>query len=195
HVQGLVGGTGSRHDRGTARLSLARRGGPHRACGNAPYVQLRHRHGCSRRSRPGRAGCRHAETGGRDRDADRIDPATTRGRRRSLSRRARPVSVPRRRVAVLISGRGSNLQALMRAAADPEYPAEIVLVLSSRADAGGLGLARAAGIEALVFSAGDYPDAPEREKGMHAALVARQIDLVCLAGYMRILSPEFVQLW
>ncbi len=83
----------------------------------------------------------------------------------------------------------------MRAAADPEYPAEIVLVLSSRADAGGLGLARAAGIEALVFSAGDYPDAPEREKGMHAALVARQIDLVCLAGYMRILSPEFVQLW
>lgn len=102
----------------------------------------------------------------------------------------------RRRTAVLISGRGSNMEALLRAAAAPDYPAEIVLVLANRADAGGLAVARAAGVEAVCVPSRAYPrDRPGHEAAMVAAMEAAGVDLVCLAGYMRLLSPFFVGRW
>ncbi len=101
----------------------------------------------------------------------------------------------RKRVAVLISGRGSNLRALVEAARAPDYPAEIALVLSSRHDAAGLEFARTAGIAAIAVASRDHPDQAAREAAMQAALEEYRIDLICLAGYMRILSPEFVHRW
>ena len=100
----------------------------------------------------------------------------------------------RRRTAVLISGRGSNMGALIDAARDPGYPAEIALVLSNRATAGGLDLARAAGIATAAVSY-KAAGAAAAEAEMTATLEANGIELVCLAGYMRLLSPEFVARW
>ncbi|MGH7049402.1 MAG: phosphoribosylglycinamide formyltransferase [Acetobacteraceae bacterium] len=100
----------------------------------------------------------------------------------------------RRRTAVLISGRGSNMAALVRAAADPSYPAVIALVISNRADAAGLALARAAGIPiAVVEHRGKDRAAHEAE--IDAELQRRQIALVCLAGYLRVLTPFLVERW
>ena len=98
----------------------------------------------------------------------------------------------RKRVAVLISGRGSNMAALIEAARAPGYPAEIVLVVSNRADAGGLEVARAAGIAAHAITA--KPKA-EMEAEIDRELVAARVDIVALAGFMRILSPDFVRHW
>lgn len=99
----------------------------------------------------------------------------------------------RRRTAILISGRGSNVATLIAAAADPLYPAEIALVLSSRASAAGLDKARAAGVET---AAADYAaGAAAAEAEIEARLGNHDIDLVCLAGFMRLLSPDFVQRW
>lgn len=99
----------------------------------------------------------------------------------------------RRRTAVLISGRGSNMAALIAAAADPAYPAEIVLVLSSRANAAGLDKANAAGIAtaAVDYAAGQ----PAAEAAIEASLAGHGVDLVCLAGFMRLLSDDFVRRW
>lgn len=107
--------------------------------------------------------------------------------------RKREQAPSRRRTAILISGRGSNMAALIAAAADPAYPAEIALVLSSRANAAGLDKARAAGIDtaAVDYAAG----AATAEAEIEARLAEHRIDLVCLAGFMRLLSPEFVQRW
>lgn len=102
---------------------------------------------------------------------------------------------PRRRVAVLISGRGSNMHSLVAAARATDYPAEIALVLSNRPDAGGLSRAREAGIEALAIDHKTFPDRESFEAAMHEALVSRGIDLVCLAGFMRVLTPWFVERW
>ena len=99
----------------------------------------------------------------------------------------------RRRTAILISGRGSNMAALIAAATDPAYPAEIALVLSSRPDAAGLDKARAAGIEAACADYGD--GAVAAEAAIEMRLAEHDIDLICLAGFMRLLSPEFVQRW
>ncbi len=101
----------------------------------------------------------------------------------------------KRRAAVLISGRGSNLGALIAAAADPDYPAEIALVLSNRADAQGLVTARAAGIPARAIPHRDFPDRPAHEAAIHAALTEAGIELVCLAGYLRVLTPFLVERW
>ena len=102
----------------------------------------------------------------------------------------------RLRLGVLISGRGSNLQALIDAAADPAFPAEIALVLSNRADAYGLERAAQAGIATAVVSHRDFPgDKPAFEAAMDAALRAAGVELVCLAGFMRLLSPWFVEAW
>lgn len=99
----------------------------------------------------------------------------------------------RRRTAVLISGRGSNLAALIAAAADPAYPAEIVLVVSSRAHAAGLDKATAAGI---ATAAADYAAGqPAAEAAIEASLAAHGVDLICLAGFMRLLSDDFVRRW
>ncbi len=102
----------------------------------------------------------------------------------------------RTRVAVLISGRGSNMAALLSASADRAYPAEIALVLSNNPDAPGLALARQAGAEALAIDHRDFPrDRSAHEAAIDAALQARGIALVCLAGYMRLLSPLLVDCW
>jgi len=102
----------------------------------------------------------------------------------------------KKRVAVLISGRGSNMVSLVEAAKAPDYPAEILLVLSNRPDAAGLAHARAAGIATAVvdhMTFGKDREAFERE--LQAVLDAHRIELVCLAGFMRLLTPSFVARW
>lgn len=102
----------------------------------------------------------------------------------------------KKRVAVLISGRGSNMAALIEAAKAPDYPAEIALVLSNIADAGGLETARKAGIDTAVVDHKPFgKDRAAFDRAMHAVLVAHKIELVCLAGFMRLLTPDFVALW
>ena len=102
----------------------------------------------------------------------------------------------RKRVAVLISGRGSNMAALIEAAKDKSYPAEIVLVLSNKADAGGLVTARDNGIATEVVNHAAFgKDRVAFDAATQRVLEAHRIDLVCLAGFMRLLSPGFVGLW
>jgi phosphoribosylglycinamide formyltransferase-1 len=102
----------------------------------------------------------------------------------------------RKRVAVLISGRGSNMTALIEAAKDPTYPAEIVLVLSNIPDAGGLQIAKAAGIETVVIDHKRYgKDRAAFEAAMQSVLEQHKIEIVCLAGFMRILTAGFVEKW
>jgi phosphoribosylglycinamide formyltransferase-1 len=101
----------------------------------------------------------------------------------------------RRRVAILISGRGSNMVSLIEAARQPDYPAEIALVLSNRPEAGGLDRAREAGIEALAVDHKAFPDREGFERALDDALRSRGIDFVCLAGFMRVLTPWFVERW
>lgn len=96
------------------------------------------------------------------------------------------------RIAVLISGRGRNLQALAQACADGHIPGRIAVVLSSRADAAGLDYARHYGIEAAVLSHRDYPDRASYDRALMAALDRHAPDVVVLAGFMRILTPTFV---
>jgi len=100
------------------------------------------------------------------------------------------------RAAIFISGRGSNMQALIEAAQAPDYPVAIALVISNRADAAGLEIARGYGVEALAVPARPYgTDRDAHERAIDAELAARRIDLVCLAGYMRILTPYLVNRW
>jgi phosphoribosylglycinamide formyltransferase-1 len=102
----------------------------------------------------------------------------------------------RRRVAVLISGRGSNMRALVAAAAEPFYPAEIVLVLSNVPDAPGLAAAQAAGVATAVVEHRPFGrDRAAHEAALQAALHGAGAELVCLAGYMRVLTPYLVGLW
>lgn len=102
----------------------------------------------------------------------------------------------RARTAILISGRGSNMAALLVAARDPAYPAEIVLVLSNRADAAGLARAAEAGVPAAVVeSRGFRGDRAGFEAAMGAALAAHRVELLALAGFMRVLTPGFVEQW
>lgn len=101
----------------------------------------------------------------------------------------------RKRVGVLISGGGSNLQALIDAAADPAYPAEIVLVISNRADAFGLQRAARAGIATKVIDHKRFADRETFDRETDAALREAGCHIVCLAGFMRILTPAFVEGW
>jgi phosphoribosylglycinamide formyltransferase 1 len=101
----------------------------------------------------------------------------------------------RRRTAVLISGRGSNLRALIEAAAGPEASAEIVLVISNRADAAGLRHASAAGIPTETIPHGAFATQVGFENSIDRTLHEHGIALVCLAGFMRVLSPWFVERW
>jgi phosphoribosylglycinamide formyltransferase-1 len=100
--------------------------------------------------------------------------------------------MPRLRVGVLISGRGSNLKALIEACGEPDYPAEIVLVISDRRDAPGLGVAAAAAIRAAVVRHRD-----RRAFAADAELLLREqhVELVCLTGFMRVLDTGFVEAW
>jgi phosphoribosylglycinamide formyltransferase 1 len=102
----------------------------------------------------------------------------------------------KRRVAILISGRGSNMAALIDAAAAPDFPAEIVLVVSNREDAGGLAKARASGIPALTIDNKRFgADRVSFEAALQSALEQERVDLVCLAGFMRLFTSAFVQHW
>jgi phosphoribosylglycinamide formyltransferase-1 len=100
-----------------------------------------------------------------------------------------------RRVAILISGRGSNMAALIEAAADPAYPAEIVLVLSNVPAAPGIGLAQAAGIPTAILDHKSFPSREAFDAALDARLREAGADLVCLAGFMRLLTPGFVDAW
>ena len=94
---------------------------------------------------------------------------------------------------VLISGRGSNLQAIIDAIAGGRLPARIALVISNRPGAPGLERARAAGIETLTVNHRDYATREEFDRVLVRELKARGVDVVCLAGFMRLLSPVFVE--
>ena len=101
----------------------------------------------------------------------------------------------RKRAAVLISGRGSNLLALIAAASDPAYPAEIALVIANRQDAAGLAHAAAAAIATVVLDHREFVDRAAHEAAIDAALQRFDIEIVCLAGYMRVLTPFLVGRW
>lgn len=99
------------------------------------------------------------------------------------------------KVAALISGRGSNLQALLDACADPAYPAEIVLVVSNVAGAYGLERAAKAGVPALTIDHKAFPSREAFDAEMDKAIRAAGAELVCLAGFMRLLSRDFSEAW
>ncbi len=96
---------------------------------------------------------------------------------------------------VLISGRGSNLQALIDACASAGFPARIALVLSNKPDAAGLGRAQAAGIPTSVVNHRDFTDRESFERTVDAKLQEAGVELLCLAGFMRVLTSWFVQRW
>jgi phosphoribosylglycinamide formyltransferase-1 len=98
-------------------------------------------------------------------------------------------------IAVLISGRGSNMQALVEACARPDFPARVVCVISNRPDAGGLQFAENANIPTKVINHKDFPSREAFDAALDAALRDSRADLVCLAGFMRILDPAFVNGW
>jgi phosphoribosylglycinamide formyltransferase 1 len=103
---------------------------------------------------------------------------------------------PKRRVAILISCRGSNMAALIKAAMAEDYPAEISVVMSNRADAGGLEMARASGIPAVTIESKPFgKDRTAFEAVLQASLDEHRIELICLGGFMRLLTAEFVQRW
>ena len=100
------------------------------------------------------------------------------------------------RVAILISGRGSNMEALVKAAKAPDFPAEIVLVLSNKPEAPGLEIARALGVAAEAVPANPFgKDREAHERALDARLRAAGVEIVCLAGYMRLLTPYLVNRW
>ena len=105
------------------------------------------------------------------------------------------VGPARKRVGVLISGRGSNMAALIAAARDPGYPAEIAVVGSNKPDAAGLATAVASGIPTFALAHRDFPDRESFDRAMTAKLEAAGVEILALAGFMRILSPWFCQRW
>jgi len=97
------------------------------------------------------------------------------------------------RLGVLISGRGSNLQAIIDAIAGGRLAATVAIVISNRADAAGLGWARGAGIETLYLNPRDYDDRDAYDAAIAEVLRARRVDLVCLAGFMRLVGPRLLE--
>jgi phosphoribosylglycinamide formyltransferase 1 len=105
------------------------------------------------------------------------------------------VTVWRKRTAILISGRGSNMRALIERARDPSFPAEISLVLSNRPEAAGLAFAKDSNIPCTVVDHKSYAMREEFERAMQAVLEMHRIEIVCLAGFMRLLTPWFIEQW
>jgi phosphoribosylglycinamide formyltransferase-1 len=100
------------------------------------------------------------------------------------------------RVAILISGRGSNMTSLIKAASTPDFPAEIAIVISNIANVDGLAKASASGIKTQTIESKPFgKDREAFERALHENLLAHKIDLVCLAGFMRLLTPWFVKQW
>lgn len=102
----------------------------------------------------------------------------------------------KRRVAILISGRGSNMAALIEAARQTDFPAEVAVVISNRADAGGLTRAEASGIPTVTIESKPFgKDRAAFEAVLQAALDQHRVELICLGGFMRLFTAEFVQRW
>jgi phosphoribosylglycinamide formyltransferase-1 len=99
------------------------------------------------------------------------------------------------RIGVLASGRGSNLQAILDASREPSYPARVAVVISDRETATALDRARQAGVPAVFMNPKDFGDRAAYDAALSAELAARQVGLVCLAGFMRLLGPAFVAAW
>lgn len=100
------------------------------------------------------------------------------------------------RLAILISGRGSNMEALIQACAQPDFPAEAAIVISNRPDAGGIEKAEAAGIKTAIVDHRQYQSRAAFEAVLQETILKfAPVDLVCLAGFMRVLTPGFVNLW
>jgi len=101
----------------------------------------------------------------------------------------------KKRIAVLISGSGSNLQALIDACADADFPARIVLVISNKADIYGLKRAELAGIPTTIIKNTDFSSREDFDAALHSALIENDVEHVCLAGFMRLLTKGFVEKW
>lgn len=101
----------------------------------------------------------------------------------------------KKRVAILISGRGSNMMALVEAARAPGYPAEIVSIIASRLDAAGVAWAKAQGLPTVALDHKSYATREAFDDAVHAALTEARVDLIALAGFMRIQSAAFVRKW
>lgn len=104
-------------------------------------------------------------------------------------------AIKKKRVAVLISGTGSNMQALVKAAQQPDYPAEIALILSNKADAQGIVFAQENGIQSAVIAHKDFATRELFEEAIHNQLIEHRIEIVCLAGFMRVLTPWLISRW
>lgn len=101
----------------------------------------------------------------------------------------------KKRIAVLISGRGSNLQALAKAAAEPNYPAQIVTVISNRPEAPGLAWAKAQGLHTIAIDHKSFQSRENFEAALQQALDTADVELVVLAGFMRLMTPGFINRW
>jgi len=124
-----------------------------------------------------------------------LSKAWTRLIGRTPSAYATVAEMKRKRVAILISGRGSNMAALIQASKDPAYPAQVVLVISNRPNATGIERARAAGVPTAVIDHTWFKDRESFEQQLQSLLEAHNIEIVCLAGFMRLLTPSFVDRW
>lgn len=102
---------------------------------------------------------------------------------------------PRKRVGVMISGRGSNLQALLASSAAADYPAKIALVISNVPEAGGLTHTAAAGVPGRVLPHGDFTSREAFDTAVTAAFEDAGVDLICMAGFMRLVTPGFIERW
>lgn len=101
----------------------------------------------------------------------------------------------KKKIGILISGGGTNMQALAEACLDANYPAEVKIVISDKADAGGLARAEKLGIKAIAIPRKDYDSKAAHEAAILAALNEADLDFLCLAGYMRLLSEDFIRPW
>lgn len=99
------------------------------------------------------------------------------------------------KVGILISGRGSNMKALVEACRDAEFPAQVVMVLSNKPDALGLEFARQNNIKTAVINHRDFSSRQEFDAAMTLELEKAGVEIICLAGFMRLLSPQFVEHW
>jgi len=117
------------------------------------------------------------------------------GRRNYDSAGGRQSPVTQLKLAVLISGSGTNLQALIDACAEADYPATISLIISNTKNAGGLARAERANIPSLVIRRTDFAERSAFDDALTAALKAANVDLICLAGFMRVLGQPFVERW
>lgn len=101
----------------------------------------------------------------------------------------------KKRIGILISGRGSNMQSLVAATRAPDFPAEVAVVISNRPDAPGLAWAKEHGIPALGLDHKLYESREHFEGQLHSALAMSKVDIVCCAGFMRLMTPGFVDRW